>query len=214
MTGIVADFLSELVEINPTLVTQLAPEASRLEEEILHGQIVLAGEPSPEIFYRTAGRDYPINRTSSMVSELAPVVLYLRHVLGPGDLLIIEEPEAHLHPAAQVTLARGLVRLVNLGLRVSVTTHSEYFLQQINSTIMAGALPKEAVTDLNVAGEQLNTDKVAAYYFDPKESGTRVTRLKINPREGIPNLGFDAVTELQYNELATLDRRIGDQEDG
>ena len=54
------------------------------------------------------GEDLPLMNTSSMVSELAPVVLYLRHIVQPGDVLIIEEPESHLHPAMQVEFIRQL----------------------------------------------------------------------------------------------------------
>ena len=47
-----------------------------------------------------------------MVSELAPLVLFLRGIIQPNDTLIIEEPEAHLHPAAQTKVALTLARLV------------------------------------------------------------------------------------------------------
>ena len=213
LTGVIADFLGEMVGLDPQAEGEFAEEARQLEEEVLHGQITLQGEPSPEVVYRTGAGDYPIRRTSSMVSELAPVVLYLRHRLHRDDLLIIEEPEGHLHPAAQVAFARCLVRLVNKGLRVVLTTHSEFFLEQINTAIMAGALPTDRVADLNVASEQLDAGKVAAYFFEPKASGTNVVRLPVNPKEGIPNASFEAVTEQLYNELVTLDRRIGDSEE-
>ena len=36
------------------------------------------------------------------------MVLYLRYLVRPGDLLIIEEPESHLHPAMQAAFAREL----------------------------------------------------------------------------------------------------------
>ena len=62
----------------------------------------------------------------SMVSELAPVVLYLRHVVGSDSVLIIEEPESHLHPAMQVEFTRQLAAIVHAGVRLIVTTHSEW----------------------------------------------------------------------------------------
>ena len=50
---------------------------------------------------------FPFNRTSSMVSELAPFILFLKHIVGPEDLVILEEPESHLHPAIQSQMAQG-----------------------------------------------------------------------------------------------------------
>lgn len=211
--GIIVDFIAELAGLSPRLRGEFAVEADRLEQEIINGQIVLIDQRIPEPVYRSQGRDYPIARMSSMVSELTPVILYVRSGLEPGDLLIIDEPEAHLHPAAQVAFARCLVRLVNRGLKICLTTHSEYFLEQINSTIIAAQLPKEKITGLLELEEQLISDNVAAYFFDAKDSGTNVLRLPVNPEEGIPNLGFDAVTERQYNDLAAMNRWINEQKE-
>ena len=85
----------------------------------------------PQFFYKPDGWEnaLPLMNTSSMVSELAPVVLYLRHVVQPGETLIIEEPETHLHPAMQVEFTRQIAALVHAGVRVIVTTHSDWVLE-------------------------------------------------------------------------------------
>jgi len=58
-----------------------------------------------------------------MVKELSPLVLYLRYLALPGELLIIDEPEMNLHPEAQVKMIEFIAMLINAGLRVLVTTH-------------------------------------------------------------------------------------------
>jgi predicted ATPase len=66
-----------------------------------------------------------------MVKELSPLVLYLRHLARPGELLIIDEPEMNLHPAAQVKIIEFLAMLVNAGLHVLITTHSTYVVDHL-----------------------------------------------------------------------------------
>ena len=55
-----------------------------------------------------------------------------------GDTLIVEEPEAHLHPAAQTEVAHTLARLVNAGVQVVVTTHSDRLLKEFGNLIREG----------------------------------------------------------------------------
>ena len=209
MSGVVTDFLSEMIELSASESGDFAQEALALEDEILHGKIELAGDPavSPEVVYSTPGGEYSLGRTSSMVSELAPVVLYLRHRLRRNDLLFIEEPEAHLHPGTQIVFARSLVRLVNLGLRIVLTTHSEFFLQQINNAIVAGGMSGPEVAHAGFSAQYgLPGNKVAAYFFQPTQSGTMVSELPIGEREGIAESSFSSVSEHLYNEAVALDR--------
>jgi predicted ATPase len=138
--------------------------------------------------------------------------LYLRHRLRAGDLLLIEEPEAHLHPGAQVAFAACLVRLIGQGLRVCLTTHSEFFLQQLNNAIMAGSLSDEEAEELGVSEDRIDAGKVAAYFFEPSDSGTAVKRLPIEQKQGIPEASFDTVTDQLYDQIVALDRRIGGQD--
>ena len=110
LSGVRGDFLQQLVEMvsGPRLRDRRGREhlsrlGKRIEEEILGGAVdvgSLTGIAYPRFTYRPQGweSELPLTNASSMVSELAPVVLYLRHLLALDDLLIIDEPEAHLHP--------------------------------------------------------------------------------------------------------------------
>ena len=50
--------------------------------------------------------------------------------------LVIDEPESHLDTANQIQFARILASLVNSGIRVLITTHSDYIIKELNNLIM------------------------------------------------------------------------------
>ena len=102
-----------------------------------------------------------LNQASSMVSELAPLVLFLRGVVNPGDTLIIEEPEAHLHPGAQADMAVILARLVRAGVRVIITTHSDWMLQEIGNLALEGLLEEET----DEPASWLLPDEIGVWHF-------------------------------------------------
>jgi len=110
LSGVRGDFREQLVGMVPDSQRQLGRRPTplrelgkRIEEEILGGAVNVGGLPGvayPHFTYRPREWEagMPLASASSMVSEIAPVILYLRHVVSPGDLLIIDEPESHLHP--------------------------------------------------------------------------------------------------------------------
>lgn len=89
----------------------------------------------------------PIYLGSSAVKSLVALDLYLRHIAQPDDMLMIDEPELNLHPDNQRRMARLLARLVNKGINVFITTHSDYILKEINNLLLlANPFPnREAV---------------------------------------------------------------------
>ena len=155
LSGVVADFMELLIlyEGRTRLREHAKPNdgmnhiAKVLETDVLNGQIIMKPSPTgyPEFLYRPQGieQEMRLNRSSSMVSELAPLVLYIRGLVQSGDTLIIEEPEAHLHPAAQAQMAATLARLVRAGVRVLVTTHSDFMLQEIGNLMRVGMLKEK-----------------------------------------------------------------------
>ncbi|GAB2650636.1 AAA family ATPase [Vibrio panuliri] len=80
--------------------------------------------------------ELPMHMASSATKSLYLLDLYLRHVAKIGDVLIIDEPELNLHPDAQRTLAQLLVRIVNTGIKIIITTHSDHLLRELNSLVM------------------------------------------------------------------------------
>ncbi|MBX3178476.1 MAG: AAA family ATPase [Candidatus Hydrogenedentes bacterium] len=77
-----------------------------------------------------------MDESSSSVRSLLDVGFYLRHIARPGELLMIDEPELNLHPENQRRVARLLATLVNHGLKVFITTHSDYIVKEFNTLIM------------------------------------------------------------------------------
>jgi len=107
------------------------------------------------------------------VKELSPLVLYLRYLAKPGELLIIDEPEMNLHPEAQVKMTEFLTMLINAGLNILVTTHSPYVVDHLANLIKANEVEdKESIRSefyLKRSEAFISKDKVSVYQFDPQE---------------------------------------------
>lgn len=113
--------------------------------------------------------DIPLHLASSSARGLADLYFYLRHKAARGDLLIIDEPESHLDTGNQILLARILARFVRAGIKVLVTTHSDYLVKEINNLIMIGQLDNDspALRGLKYANaDQLTPSSVRAYVAD------------------------------------------------
>ena len=82
--------------------------------------------------------DIPLHMASSSARGLSALFFYLTNSAKKGELLMIDEPESHISPQNQVVFARLLARLVNAGMRVFVTTHSDYIVREFNNLIMLG----------------------------------------------------------------------------
>jgi predicted ATPase len=129
-------FLQDISRFQISKENKYGNVADFIEEKMLNGKVIVDDMPVPNVSFQPKDlrKNIPLHITSSVVSELAPVVLLLKSSLK-YNLLIIEEPEAHLHPKYQVLIVKAIIRLVNTGLPVWISTHSDIILQQINNMI-------------------------------------------------------------------------------
>lgn len=134
------DFLKLLIRLEPADEKNLSVRRKRLlqfiQTKIMHGYMQVEKEYAPTFRYRPQGTEnfMPLHITSSVVTEVAPLALLLQSDIR-FRTIVIEEPEAHLHPALQKLMAQCIIRLVNSGYNVWITTHSDVILQHINNMI-------------------------------------------------------------------------------
>ena len=188
--------------------------ARRFEETIIEGTVCLEarGDASSVIAFRPDGwdRDLPLGQASSLTTQMIPLVLYLRHYATPGSTIIIEEPEAHMHPAMQVRFMTAIARIVAAGVRVLMTTHSEWILSALANIVRASELSDRRQEDL-AAGAVLERASVGAWLFEPGDLGIKTSEIPLNSESGMYDAGFPDVSRALYNNWATIDSRL--QED-
>jgi predicted ATPase len=184
--------------------------AVEFEKEIISGEIKLEKFYLPEIVYNFENTQIPLHRTSSTISELAPLFIYLKYIVRLPSVLIIEEPEAHLHPLNQSKLAKLLVKLVRSGLYLVITTHSEYLLGQINNFISLSKIPENLRKEKYRSEDYLNIDEVSAYVFEynEKSKGYIIKELEITEEDGISEEEFIKVHEALYEETFKIHKDL------
>ena len=156
---------------------------------------------------RGKGRSFniPLHRASSSARGLSDLYFFLRHVAGSNHLLIVDEPESHLDTANQIELARLLARFVRAGLKVLVTTHSDYLIKEFNNLVMLSSSFSGKDTVVKQLGygpdDALEADAIRAYVA---ENGG-LTRCSVD-QFGIDMPVFDHTIDninVAANELAS-----------
>ena len=152
--------------------------------------------------------------SSGSVRSLLDVNFYLLHHAKPGDILFIDEPELSLHPENQRRVARLFARLVNAGIKVFISTHSDYIIKELNTLIMLnddeGRLRSFAEKEGYASAELLRSDQIKAYMTEPMKARPSKTKrqekyqtlvpMEINDARGIRAESFDT-TIIDMNRI-------------
>lgn len=108
--------------------------------------------------------DYsPLNVGFGLTYVLPVIVLILKS--KPGDFIIIENPESHLHPAGQSKIAEMCAIAANNGVQIIVETHSDHFLNGVRVATKNGIIAP---------------DKSQVYFFEKEKNGLDTIPRPIN----------------------------------
>lgn len=146
-----------------------------------------------------------IGGSSSAVRSLLDLGFYMKHIAKPNDLLIIDEPELNLHPENQRLIAQILANLVNLGIKVFITTHSDYIIREFSTLIMLNSkddyLKKIALDEEYSPNDLLKSQQVKMYIAKKapvkldgnrkKTQNNTLVPVKINDESGFGDSGFN-----------------------
>lgn len=94
--------------------------------------------------HQVASSEYRPTNVGFGITYALPIVVSVL-AARPGSLLIIENPEAHLHPKGQVKLGELLARAAAGGVQIVIETHSDHILNGIRLAVRRGHVPPNVV---------------------------------------------------------------------
>lgn len=142
-------------EITPgvKIKTKLIPE---INQASLHYQFSSATEYTNE---------FRPENTGFGLTYVLPVITALL-CSAPGDLLIIENPESHLHPSGQSVVGKLMSLVAEHGVQIIVETHSDHIINGIRASVKHKEISKDNVLiyflsrDLHSSEHSINVEQI------------------------------------------------------
>lgn len=159
------------------------------------------GTSITRLMFKTPGIQSEWTRPPNMgfgVSYALPIVVAA--LRSPSDaLLIIENPEAHLHPAGQSGIGAFLAQVASDGVQIVIETHSDHVLNGIRTAIATGRAPLEG------------TDVAVHFFGSEADHGWSVETLEIGQTGDVSSWpkGFFDQTQRDLAQLARIRRQKG-----
>ncbi len=125
-------------------------------------------------------------------SQTLPIIIESFYA-PPGSIILIEQPEIHLHPKAQSILGDLFIRAaIGANRTFIIETHSEHILARVRRRI---------------AEKKIEKEKVAIYYFEPTSDGTRIHEVTLNEQgqyESFPEGFFEEDVVEAFEHLKAI----------
>lgn len=124
------------------------------------------------------------------MSQLLPIVVRSFMPTAKETLIVIEQPELHLHPGAHGDIAELLCKSLKSGLKkFLIETHSQNFVLRLRSLI---------------ASKKINSDDVAIYYvaFDAESNSSSMTKINVDDKGNVDHWPTGIFDEALYETIA------------
>lgn len=161
------------------------------------------------MYYTNGGAEIPLTAAASSIKELAPFTYYIGKYSAKDSSILLEEPEAHLHPSRQSHLADLIAYTYNEGCHLQITTHSDYFLKRLNHLIRLNLLKyrlddstefKDLLKKWSINEKCLiNPINIATYLFIRNDDGTSKIERKFVSVDN--QISFDSFYNTVMNDI-------------
>lgn len=157
---------------------------------------------------------FPAHLSSSMVNEIAPVVMMLTNS-DEYNFIFYDEIETCLHPLKQIEMARLTARIVNNGYKMIISTHSDTMAIALNNLIMLSQM-KDRKTKADKLGysedDFFKSDNIHVYQFKCDNGETIVSEIEMYPNI---NVGYDFELFNKSNDKLYTDAKtiMGDSDE-
>lgn len=182
-------------------------------QEIINGEYVL-DDSRKSIKYIPKGehgnqKSLSLIESSSSVRSLLDIGIYIQYFAEKGQTLIIDEPEMNLHPYNQRKIARLIAMLVNYGINILITTHSDFITREISFLIMMKDEKRKHLLDIDPiikseysASQLLHPDYVKVYSsnYDVDMQSVFIKSEVVSLEDGFSIPTFDDTVN-QMNEI-------------
>lgn len=210
-TGMYSEFLNDMAGLN-----RIKPRPDTASEIVLKlFRTILEGEVNKEettYIYTTNDASMPVSAAAASIREIAPLQILAKKQDVSRCAILVEEPEAHLHPLKQRMMADIIGALSHNGAIMQITTHSDYFLRRLNELIMF-AKAKKTTNDpdkLRTLSEKVNIvedmsidESIIGAYLLRKLADNTSIAVKQDISNGIPFAAFrDAILDnMNYQDI-------------
>ena len=210
-TGMYLEFLNDMTGLN-----RIKPRPDTASEIVLKlFRTILEGEVDKEettYIYTTNDASMPVSAAAASIREIAPLQILAKKQDVSRCAILVEEPEAHLHPLKQRMMADIIGALSHNGAIMQITTHSDYFLRRLNALIMF-AKAKKTTDDpdkLRTLSEKVNIvedmsidESIIGAYLLRKQADNTSIAVKQDISNGIPFAAFrDAILDnMNYQDI-------------
>jgi AAA domain, putative AbiEii toxin, Type IV TA system len=141
-------------------------------QALIDGEVAYDKSERDFVFRRPSGTSISIKNTASGIKVFGLLkILVANEFVAKDTLLIFDEPENHLHPKWQLKLAQVLIKLVESGVYVLVSSHSPYLIEALKRGADRAGLTAEARFALAQDKQIQDEDRLSDIFSPSKHSG-------------------------------------------